>query len=160
MGTMERALPGRENAKDWLTVKIVECMSAPMDNQGAEKLAIYNAAYSALCQWVEEKPQEQSFTLSDAKYWTKRMQNEDGTTGAHWTLDQARQMMTEHGIDCDPVQFWAALCMMYSDYAKAANKHGVGGDVGFYVDMAQAFLDDKDAPRDKLARYYKFIAAE
>lgn len=50
--------------------------------------------------------------------------------------------------------------MMYSDCAKAANRHGVGGDVDFYVDMAQAFLDDKDAPRDKLARYYKFIAAE
>ena len=54
--------------------------------------------------------------------------------------------------------FWAALCMMYSDYATAASKHGVGGDVDFYIDMACAFLNDKDAPKDKLARYYEHIA--
>lgn len=97
------------------------------------------------------------FTLTTAKNWVKRMKNEDGTTGAHWTFDQAHQLMEQRGIDCDPVQFWAALCMMYSDYAAAASKHGVGGNVDFYVDMAMAFLDDKDAPKDKLARYYSHI---
>lgn len=48
--------------------------------------------------------------------------------------------------------------MMYSDYAAAASKHGVGGDVDFYIDMACAFLNDKNAPKDKLARYYEHIA--
>lgn len=28
----------------------------------------------------------------------------------------------------------------------------------FYADMAKAFLDDKDAPEDKLVRYYVYIA--
>ena len=160
MGTLERALPGRQNARDWLTLKIVECLSEPMDDRGAEKLAMYNTAYKALEQWPEDYPPApaEPFTLTTAKNWVKRMKNEDGTTGAHWTFDQAHQLMEQRDIGCDPIQFWAALCMMYSDYAAAASKHGVGGDVDFYIDMACAFLNDKDAPKDKLARYYEHIA--
>ena len=56
MGTLERALPGRQNARDWLTLKIVECLSEPMDDRGAEKLAMYNTAYKALEQWPEDDP--------------------------------------------------------------------------------------------------------
>lgn len=36
-------------------------------------------------------------------------------------------------------------------------KHGVGGSLDFYVDMAKAFLEDKDAADDKLLKYYKDI---
>ena len=53
--------------------------------------------------------------------------------------------------------FWVALNMIYSDYVKVAKKFGVGDKIDFYVDMAKAFLDDKDAGPDKLARYYKYI---
>ena len=47
--------------------------------------------------------------------------------------------------------------MIYSDYVKVAKKFGVGDKIDFYVDMAKAFLDDKDAGPDKLAKYYKYI---
>ena len=85
MGTLERALPGRQNARDWLTLKIVECLSEPMDDRCAEKLAMYNTAYKALEQWPEDDPPApaEPFTLTTAKNWVKRMKNEDGTTGAH-----------------------------------------------------------------------------
>ena len=152
---LEKALPGRQNAKDWLTVKIVETLSAPMDENGAVKLAQYNAAYNATCQWSGEE--EEPFQMEDAKMWAKRMENMDGTHGPHWTFEQAQQVMEQNGFSCDPVQFWMALCMMYSDYSKAAQKHGVGNSVEFYADLAQAFLEDKDAPKDKLERYYRSI---
>ena len=154
---LEKALPGRQNAKDWLTLKIVETMSAPMDDKAADRLARYNAAYNAICQWSEE-PGELS--LADAKEWSSLMENSDGTRGAHWTLDQAKMVMEQNEINCDPVAFWMALCMIYSDYSQAAQKHGVGNSVEFYADMARAFLEDKDAPKDKLARYYKCIVLE
>lgn len=99
----------------------------------------------------------EGFTAEMAEQWLRRMDNEDGTHGAHWTLDQAKQVMAQRGIECDPVQFWTTLNMMYSDYSKAAQKHGVGNSVEFYADMACAFLKDKDAPKDKLARYYRHI---
>lgn len=57
----------------------------------------------------------------------------------------------------DPLKFWLALNLMYSDYSKVAKKHNVGGSIDFYVDMAKAFLDDKDAGPDKLAKYYRFV---
>lgn len=91
------------------------------------------------------------------KEWMSRMKNSDGTTGPHWTLEQVRQVMAQRGIDCDPIEFWAAMNMVYSDYYGVAKHHDMAGKIDFYVDMAKAFLDDKDARPDKLARYYSSV---
>lgn len=85
------------------------------------------------------------------------MENEDGTKGPHWSFEQAKQVMAQRGIECDPAEFWAALNMIYSDYVKVAKKFNVGSNIDFYVDMAKAFLDDKDAGPDKLAKYYQYV---
>ena len=161
---LAQALPGRENAKDWLTMKIVECMASPMDEQTAGKLNAYNGAYNAICQWSEdERPKKKSasvsgsMSLETAKEWTKHMQNEDGTSGPHWTLEQAKQIMAQRKIGLDPVQFWVTLNMIYSDFSPVAKKHGLGGSLEFYTDMAKAFLTDKDAKPNKLSRYYEAI---
>lgn len=159
---LAQALPGRDNAKDWLTMKIVECMANPMDEQTAGKLNAYNGAYNAICQWDEEEPKQKSsspepFSIETAKEWTKGMKNEDGTSGPHWTVEQAKQVMAQRGIECDPAEFWVALNMIYSDYVKVAKKFNVGSNIDFYVDMAKAFLDDKDAGPDKLAKYYQYV---
>ena len=97
------------------------------------------------------------FDQQMADEWTSHMENEDGTNGAHWTFDQAKQVMAQRSLGYDPYEFWAALNMIYSDYVKVAKKFGVGDKIDFYVDMAKAFLDDKDAGPDKLAKYYKYI---
>lgn len=162
---LEKALPGRENAKDWLTLKIVECLSVPMDEDVAKKLSSYNNAYNAICQWEEEEDHDtkdisdtgSAFSLDTARAWTKKMKNADGTQGPHWTLEQAKQIMAQRKIGLDPVQFWVTLCMVYSDFSPVAKKHGLGGSLDFYADMAQAFLTDKDAKPNKLSRYYENI---
>lgn len=97
------------------------------------------------------------FTMADAREWVGKMENEDGTHGAHWTIDQVKQVIAQKKLDCDPVQMWAAMNMIYSDYYKAAKKHGVGGNLDFYVDMAKAFLDDKDAGPSKISAYYEYV---
>lgn len=162
---LEKALPGRENAKDWLTLKIVECLSVPMDEESAQKLSSYNNAYNAICQWEEDESNDiksvsndsSSFSLDTAQAWTKKMKNEDGTQGPHWTLEQAKQIMAQRKIGLDPVQFWVTLNMIYSDFSPVAKKHGLGGSLEFYTDMAKAFLTDKDAKPDKISRYYEYI---
>lgn len=88
--------------------------------------------------------------------WCKAMENEDGTRGPHWSMDQARQVMEQNKIHCDEVEFFVALNMMYSDYCEVAKKHGCS-NAEFYAGMAKAFLDDKDANRNKLSRYYEYI---
>lgn len=162
---LEQALPGRENAKDWLTMKIVECLAEPMDERTAEKLSNYNNAYNAVCQWSENsyssasKQSGSSSEISEetAKEWTNKMQNEDGTQGPHWTLEQAKQIMAQRKIGYPPQCFWVILNSIYSDYSTVAKKHGLGGSLDFYVDMAKSWLDDKDAGPDKIAKYYQYV---
>ena len=169
--TLERAAPGRENAKDWLTLKIVECSVEPMDEKIAERLAIYNNAYNALCQWentnnidqkqlgpnTQEKVNAEHLTTEMAKKWTEHMENADGTNGAHWSIDQAKQVMAQRGLSFSPNDFWVVLNMIYSDYSQIARKYNVGSNIEFYVDMAKAFLNDKDSQNDKIVRYYNYI---
>lgn len=89
--------------------------------------------------------------------WMRGLQNEDGTVGAHWTKDQTTQVMKQKNIDCDPVEFYVAMNLMYSDFFNAAKKANAN-NVDFYVNMAKAFLDDKDAgTEDKIAAYYEYI---
>lgn len=96
------------------------------------------------------------FTRQTAEEWMARLQNEDGTTGPHWTFEQAKQLMAQKGIAQDPVEFWAALNMVYSDYCKVMKKVNAN-TVDAYAGLAEAFLNDKDAGPDKLSRYFEYV---
>lgn len=92
-----------------------------------------------------------------AERWVRGMKNADGSTGAHWTMEQTSAIMERHGLRCNPVKFWVAMNAVYSDLGEVAEKHGVGNDE-FYADMAKSFwLCDKDAVEDKLAAYYENV---
>lgn len=102
---------------------------------------------------------EMKMTREMAEEWMMGLQNEDGTKGPHWSMDQAKQVMSQRGIQADPATFWAVLNMMYSDYCKVFKKHGVGDRVDFYADMASAWMNDKDGPEPtkKAAAYYEHV---
>lgn len=92
--------------------------------------------------------------VETARKWVDAMENEDGSTGPHWSLEQVKKTVQQRGINCDPVEMWTAMNMIYSDYSVVAKKLGVN-TMDFYVDMARAFLDDRDAGADdKLSAYY------
>lgn len=91
-----------------------------------------------------------------AHEWMEGLHNEDGSTGPHWTMEQVKQVLTQKNLKLDPLQAWVALNMMYSDYYTVAKKLNVN-NVDFYLYMAQAFLEDKDATDNKLYAYYKHI---
>lgn len=92
-----------------------------------------------------------------AEEWMENLQNEDGTKGPHWTMEQTTQVMKQKGIDCDPLEFWVAMNAVYSDYFHVAKKHNVNS-IDFYAGMAKAFIEDKDSQPNRLARYYEYIA--
>lgn len=99
------------------------------------------------------------FTRELAQEWVSGMKNADGTTGPHWTMEQTEAARAQHGVNCDPLAFWAAMNMIYSDYAKVAEKVNAN-KMEFYVCMAKAFLEDKDSRNqgaEKLARYYEYV---
>ena len=77
--------------------------------------------------------------------------------GAHWTLEQVKQAMKQHGIEKDPVEMWAAVNATYSDMAEVLEKFNVR-DLKDYLELACAFwLEDEDAKPGKLALYYENI---
>lgn len=97
------------------------------------------------------------FDEHKAKEWVKGMKNGDGSTGEHWKAEQVEPLRAAHCPQCDKLEFWAAINMMYSDYCEVAKKMNVDKPE-FYACMAKAFLLDEDAGEDKLAKYMKYIA--
>ena len=81
------------------------------------------------------------------------MMNEDGTKGPHWSVVETSGFKRSSVVS---ESSWnATMNMMYSDYYKVAEKYGLNRP-DFYADLAEAFLNDKDADRGeaKLAQYY------
>lgn len=105
---------------------------------------------------VEHAAHPAHLTLEDAKRWTSKMQNADGTKGCHWTLEQTQDVAKQRNINCDPNDFWAAMNMMYSDYCTVARSYSADNQ-NFYADMAAAFLHDKDAVPGKIVKYLDVI---
>lgn len=96
-------------------------------------------------------------TPEKAEEWTKEMKNSDGTKGAHWSQEQTRTLMDRvGGQNLDPLEFYVAANMMYSDYCKTAKKFNVD-NADFYGYMAKDFLEDKDAGKGKLAKYFEIV---
>jgi len=95
-------------------------------------------------------------TKERAQQWLDGMRNVDGSSGAHWTCEQAKSVLAQKGYMVDPVEFWAAINMIYSDYSAVAKRLGVD-NVEFYAAMADAFLQDPDVSGDKLYKYITYV---
>lgn len=95
-------------------------------------------------------------TKEIAEEWMMGLKNEDGSKGPHWKLDQVKQVMTQKGVQYDPIHMWAVMNSLYSDYCSVFKKHGVN-TVDMYFDLACAWLNDTDAMPNKAALYYEHI---
>ena len=91
-----------------------------------------------------------------AMHWARNMHNEDGTKGPHWSMDQVRQVMNQKGVDCELPEFFAVMNSLYSDYDPILKKHNAS-NIDLYVDMAKAWIRDKDAVPNKAMAYYECV---
>lgn len=74
--------------------------------------------------------------------------------GTKWGYDQVMQVANQYGISFDsfsPQSLFWAMNMLYNDYHQV-----LGNEVGSYVKMARAFLNDEDAP-DGDAKVFRYI---
>mgnify|MGYP004679151971 FL=1 len=114
----------------------------------------------ALCKAdkITMEPEASTFTEDDAQRWTEHMENDDGSMGAHWTLEQTTAVANSIGVHVDPWIWFAALNMEYSDNFEVAQKYGLDRPE-YYADLAKAFLFDEDGggPEAKIAGYYHGI---
>ena len=145
---------GKEHYIEALKEQLHGIMERPVTLGRAEEITVYADAICALHK-LEGHDEGEAFTAEDAEHWTARMENEDGTTGPHWTMGQTDAVANVAGVHEKPCVWWAAMNMMYSDYYSVAAKYGLDRPE-FYADLAKAFLMDKDAggPEAKMAGYY------
>ena len=84
------------------------------------------------------------------------MRNEDGTSGAHWGLDEVKDIEKRNDIS------FSNFNEYYLAYALNMVRSGYYGDVedndAAYLRIALAFLNDKDAPEGKAYLYWKAIS--
>lgn len=83
---------------------------------------------------------------------TEHMQNEDGTTGPHWTVEQTTQVGKINGVTFtrfNEYDWNYVMNMIYSDFYGV-----VSNDANLYAKMAKKFIEDKDAPEGKAFKYY------
>lgn len=153
---------GKEHYIEQLKEQLHEIIDRPVTLGRAEEVMVYADAICALHKLDDDHFREATkmieFTEDDAKAWTAKMENEDGTTGAHWTMEQTDAVANVAGVHVGKLTFWACLNMMYSDYYSVAAKYGLDRPE-FYADLAKAFLMDKDAggAEAKMAEYYHGI---
>lgn len=96
-------------------------------------------------------------TWDMAKEWMDKLQNADGSKGAHWTFDEVKNLMQTRGVQGDPLIVWVAMNAEYSDSVMLNRKYGVDRPE-YYLDAAVIrWLNDKDAVADKAAAYYMHI---
>lgn len=106
---------------------------------------------------VMHKEKGGRLTKETAEAWVEHMENEDGTRGPHWKMEQTEQVRRQKGLDCDPLEFWVAMNASYSDLSKLAKKYSVN-NMDYYVDYVLSYwFKDKDAVPNKLAAYYESV---
>ena len=96
-----------------------------------------------------------------AKEWTGHMENPEDPSkrGEHWSMAQTTQLLKQMALPYDPVEWYAVLNMMYSDYFMAAKKFGLERNAEFYAELAKGWLEDDDvaAGKRKTVKYYREI---
>ena len=143
--------------------EIAALMERPVSLGRAEEICAYADTICALDKMqggnhLRESTEMMGFTEREAERWAKHMKNDDGSTGPHWTLEQATAVANSIGVHTDPWVWFAALNMEYSDGFAVAQKYGLDRPE-YYADLAKAFLFDKDGggPETKIAGYYHGI---
>lgn len=95
----------------------------------------------------------------------KHMVNEDGTKGAHWSIEQTTQVAQQYGISLNTGKYnkydwFVTMNMFYSDYYRAVIAMTNSDNVKHYVDLSKAWLEDKDVDEGKMWYYYKYVICD
>lgn len=105
------------------------------------------------------------FTEECAHKAVKHMQNEDGTTGPRWSVEEAERVATQYGVNLKSEKFnkydwFVALNMIRSDFYRAVVNMTGSDNVKHFVELTKAWLNDKDIEAGKMWFYFKYVMCE
>ncbi len=128
------------DAREYLDYVITELKSLNKDLYKEIECDLYQKIYGP------------HFTEWLVKEATEAMENEDGTTGTHWDINQTDSMAKSNNVQFthfNNYDFNYVMNMLYSDFYQI-----YANDTAVYVRLAKAWIMDKDAPEGKAFRYY------
>ena len=143
------------NYLDELEHGLMKYMQMPANERSSAAVDSMVQCYMHVTQMRDMIMKNYEFTPEKAEKWLMSMENEDGSRGGHWSLE-ATSKFKPKDLDVSDWCWETAMNMMYSDYYSVAVAHGVNVPE-FFADLAEAFLKDKDAKKNKLAAYYNCI---
>ena len=104
------------------------------------------------------------FNEEQARKAVNKMQNEDGTKGPHWSLDETTSLASQYGVGLNNrfnrYDWFVALNMIYSDYYKVIINITNSNSPKHYVEFAKAWLNDKDIDEGKMWYYYIYVMCD
>lgn len=88
-----------------------------------------------------------------------KMENEDGSRGEHWSLEETTSIANQYGINLkgekyNKYDWYVALNMIRSDYYRAVVTMTSSDHIKYFVELAKAWLNDKDIEEGKMWYYY------
>ena len=73
-----------------------------------------------------------------------------------WDLNTTNSVKAEYGINANDYDFYIVMNSMINDYNEVIDKD----DIETYVKMSNAFINDEDAVKNKVWKYYTAIVKE
>lgn len=94
-----------------------------------------------------------------------KMENEDGSRGEHWSLEETTSIANQYGINLkgekyNKYDWYVALNMIRSDYYRAVVTMTSSYHIKYFVELAKAWLNDKDIEEGKMWYYYCYIMCD
>lgn len=94
------------------------------------------------------------FNEEHARKAVMKMENEDGTRGPHWSIEETTTLASQYGISLtgkyNRYDWYVALNMVYSDYYRVIMNITGSNNTKHYVEFAKAWLNDKDIDEGKM----------
>lgn len=111
-----------------------------------------------------EKEHGPHFNEEYARKAVMKMENEDGTRGPHWSLEETTTLASQYGIALgskfNRYDWFVALNMVYSDYYRVIMNITGSNNTKHYVEFAKAWLNDKDIDEGKMWYYYIYVMCD
>lgn len=73
-----------------------------------------------------------------------------------WNLNTTNSVKAEYGINANDYDFYIVMNSMINDYNEVIDKD----DIETYAKMSNAFINDEDAVKNKVWKYYTTIVKE
>lgn len=95
------------------------------------------------------------FNEESALKAVSKMENEDGSRGEHWSLEETTSIANQYGINLKSEKYnkydwYVALNMVRSDYYRAVVTMTSSDHIKYFVELAKAWLNDKDIEEGKI----------